>query len=61
VFDILFYLLFILLIFYHYRLDVSLIENIQDYEEKTLNSCKREGRQVILDLFVPIYFLSSIH
>jgi hypothetical protein len=60
-FDILFYLLFILLIFYHYRLDVSLIENIQDYEEKTLNNCKREGRQVTLDLFVPIYFLSSIH
>jgi hypothetical protein len=36
-----FYLLFILLVFGHYRLDVSLFEKILDYEEKTLSSSKR--------------------
>jgi hypothetical protein len=45
-FDVLFYFLFILLISGHYRLDVSLFEKIQDYEEKTLSSSKREARQV---------------
>jgi hypothetical protein len=48
-FDVLFYLLFILLIFGHYQLDVSLFEKIQDYEEKTLSSSKLEARQGSLD------------
>jgi hypothetical protein len=59
-FDVLFYLLFILLIFGHYRLDVSLFEMIQDYEEKTLSSSKWEARQVTIDHFVPICFLSLV-
>jgi hypothetical protein len=45
----LFYLLFVLLIFGRYCLDVSLFEKIQDYEEKILSSSKREARQVTLD------------
>jgi hypothetical protein len=43
-FDVLFYLLFILLVYGHYRLDVLLFEKIQDYEEKTLSSSKRDAR-----------------
>jgi hypothetical protein len=38
-----------------------LFEKIQDYEEKTLSSSKREVRQVTLDYFVPICFLSLIY
>jgi hypothetical protein len=60
-FDVLFYLLFILLISGHYRLDVSLFEKIQDYEEKTLSSSKWEARQVTLDHFVLICFLSIVY
>jgi hypothetical protein len=60
-FDVLFYLLFILLVFGHYRLDVSLFEKIQDYEKKTLSNNKREARQVTLDHFVPICFLSLVY
>jgi hypothetical protein len=33
-FGVLFYLLFILLVFYHYCLDVSLFEKLQDYKEE---------------------------
>jgi hypothetical protein len=52
-----------LLVSGHYRLDVSLFEKIQDYEEKTLSSSKWEARQVILDYIDPMYSLSfsSIH
>jgi uncharacterized membrane protein len=52
-----------LLIFSHYRLDVSLFEKIQDYEEKTLSSSKQEVRQVTLDHIDPMCSLSfsSIH
>jgi hypothetical protein len=60
-FDILFYLLFILLVSSHYCLDVSLFEKIQDYEDKTLSSSKREARQVTLDHFVSICFLSLVY
>jgi hypothetical protein len=60
-FDVLFYLLFILLVSSRYRLDVSLFEKIQDYEEKTLSSSKWEARPVTLDHFVPIYFLSLVY
>jgi hypothetical protein len=60
-FDVLLHLLFILLVFDHYYLDVSLFEKIQDYEEKTLSSSKREARQVTLDHFVPICFLSLVY
>jgi hypothetical protein len=60
-FDVLFYLLFILLVFGHYRLDVSLFEKIQDYEKKTLSNNKREARQVTLDHFVPICFLYLVY
>jgi hypothetical protein len=60
-FVVLFYLLFILLISGHYRLDVLLFEKIQDYEEKTLSSSKWEARQVTLDHFVLICFLSIVY
>jgi uncharacterized membrane protein len=52
-----------LLIFGHYRLDVSLFEKIQDYEEKTLSNNKQEARQVTLDHIDPMCSLSfsSIH
>jgi hypothetical protein len=62
-FDVLFYLFLILLIFGHYCLDVSFFEKIQDYEDKTLSSSKREARQVTLDHIDPIcsLCLSSIH
>jgi hypothetical protein len=59
--DVLFYLLFILLVSGHYRLNVSLFKKIQDYEEKTLSSSKREARQVILYHFVLICFLSLVY
>jgi hypothetical protein len=52
--------LFILLISGHYRLDVSLFEKIQDYEEKTLSSSKQESRQVFLDHIDPICFLPLV-
>jgi hypothetical protein len=45
----------------HYRLDVSLFEKIQDYEEKTLSSSKREARQVTLDHIDPMCFLSLVY
>jgi hypothetical protein len=60
-FDVIFYLLFILLVSDHYHLDVSLFEKIQNYKEKTLSSSKREARQVTLVHFVPIYFLSLVY
>jgi hypothetical protein len=60
-FDVLFYLLFILLISGHYRLDVLLFEKIQDYKEKTMSSSKWEARQVTLDHFVPLCFLSLVY
>jgi uncharacterized membrane protein len=47
-----------LLISGHYRLDVSLFEKIQDYEEKTLSSSKQEARQVTLDHIDPMCSLS---
>jgi hypothetical protein len=58
-----FYLFLILLVSGHYRLDVLLFEKIQDYEEKTLSSSKREARQVTLDHIDPMCSLSfsSIH
>jgi hypothetical protein len=59
--DVLFYLLFILLISGYYRLDVSLFEKIEDYEEKTLSSSKREAWQVTLDHFISICFLSLVY
>jgi hypothetical protein len=43
-FDVLFYLLFILFVSSRYRLDVSLFEKIQDYEEKTLSNGKWESK-----------------
>jgi hypothetical protein len=55
------YLLFVLLIFGRYYLDVSLFEKIQDYEEKTLGSSKREANQVTLDHIDPMCFLSRSH
>jgi hypothetical protein len=47
----------------HYRLDVSFFEKIQDYEDKTLSSSKREVRQVTLDHIDPMCSLSfsTIH
>jgi hypothetical protein len=60
-FDILFYLLFMLLVSGHYRLDASLFEKVEDYEEKTLSSTKQEARHVTLDHFVPICFLSLVY
>jgi hypothetical protein len=61
VFGILFYLFFVLLVSSCRCLDVSLIEKIKDYEEKTLSSSKREARQVTLDHFVAICFLSLVY
>jgi hypothetical protein len=54
-------LLFVLLIFGCYYLNVSLFENIQNYEEKTLSSSKREARQVTLDHIDPMCFLSLVY
>jgi hypothetical protein len=58
-----FYLFLVLLVFDHYRLDISLFEKIQDYEEKTLTSTNWEARQVTLDHIDPMCSLSfsSIH
>jgi hypothetical protein len=42
--DALFYLLFILFISGHYRLDVSMFEKIKDYEEKTLSSSQQKSK-----------------
>jgi hypothetical protein len=60
-FDVLFYLLFVLLVSGHYYLNVSLFKKIQNYEKKALSSSKREARQVNLDHIDPIYSLSSLH
>jgi hypothetical protein len=43
-----------------FYLDVSLFEKIQDYEEETLSSSKREARQVTLDHIDPICFLPLV-
>jgi hypothetical protein len=58
-----FYLFLVLLISDHYHLDVLFFEKIQDYEDKTLSSSKREARQVTLDHIDPMcsLSLSSIH
>jgi hypothetical protein len=58
-----FYLFLVLLISGHYRLNISLFEKIQDYEEKTLSSSKWEARQVTLYHIDHMYSLSlsSIH
>jgi hypothetical protein len=50
-----------LLISGHYYLDVLLFKKIKDYEEKTLSSSKWEVRQVTLDHFDPICFLSLVY
>jgi hypothetical protein len=52
--------LFVLLIFYHYYLDISLFKKTQDYE-KTLSSSKWEARQVFVDHVDPICFLHLVH
>jgi uncharacterized membrane protein len=58
-----FNLFLVLLVSDHYRLDDSLLEKIQDYEEKTLSSSKWEARQVTLDHIDHMCSLSfsSIH
>jgi hypothetical protein len=58
-----FYLFLVLLVSSHYRLDVSLFEKIQDYEEKTLSSNKWEARQVTHDHIDHMcsFSFSSIH
>jgi uncharacterized membrane protein len=58
-----FYLFLVLLVSGHYCLDVSFFVKIQDYEDKTLSSSKREVRQVTLDHIDPMcsLSLSSIH
>jgi uncharacterized membrane protein len=58
-----FYLFLVLLDSGHYRLDVLFFEKIQDYEDKTLSSSKREARQVTLDHIDPMCSLSfsSVH
>jgi hypothetical protein len=45
----------------HRCLDVSLFEKIQDYEEKTLSSSKKEARQLTLDHIDPMCFLSLVY
>jgi hypothetical protein len=59
-FGVLFHLFFVLLVSGHNRLDVSLFEKIQDYEEKTLSS-RWEARQVTLDQIDSMCSFSSIH
>jgi hypothetical protein len=54
-------LFLVLLVFDHYRLDVSLFEKIQDYEDKTMSSSKREARQVTLNHIDPICFLPLVY
>jgi uncharacterized membrane protein len=58
-----FYLFLVLLDSGHYCLDVLFFEKIQDYEDKTLSSSKREARQVTLDHIDPMCSLSfsSVH
>jgi hypothetical protein len=58
-----FYLFLVLSVSGHYRLDNSFFKKIQDYEDKTLSSSKREARQVTLDHTDPMCSLSisSIH
>jgi hypothetical protein len=53
-----FYLFFVLLVSSHYRLDVSWFEKLQDYEDKTLSSSKKEARRVTLDHINPMCSLS---
>jgi hypothetical protein len=43
-FDVLFYLLFLLLVSGHYFLDVSLFEKIQDYNEEDIEK-QEAGKQ----------------
>jgi hypothetical protein len=50
-----------LLVSGRYYLDVSLFEKIQDYEEKTLSSSKREVNQVTLDHIDPMCFLPQVY
>jgi hypothetical protein len=56
-------LFFVLVVSGHYRLDISLFEKIQDYEQKTLSSSKQEARQVAIDHIAPMCSLSfsSMH
>jgi hypothetical protein len=57
-----FYLFLVLLISGHYRLEVSLFEKIQDYEDKTLSSNKWEARQVTLAMLILyVLFLSLVY
>jgi hypothetical protein len=56
-----FYLLFVLLVSSRHCLDVSLFKKVRGYKEKTLSSSKREARQVTLNHFVPICFLSLVY
>jgi hypothetical protein len=57
-----FYLFLVLLISGHYRLEVSLFEKIQDYEDKTLRSNKWEARQVTLAMLILyVLFLSLVY
>jgi hypothetical protein len=56
-----FYLFLVLLVSGHYRLNVSLFEKIQDYEDKTLSSSKREVRQVTLYHIDPMCFLPLVY
>jgi hypothetical protein len=59
-FGVLFYLFLVLLVSSRRCLDVLLFKKIQDYEEKTLSSNKREVRQVFLDHVDPICFLPLV-
>jgi hypothetical protein len=45
----------------HCCLDISLFEKIQDYKEEVLEQQQAEARQVMLDHFVPICFLSLVY
>jgi hypothetical protein len=58
-----FYLFLVLLVSGNFHLDVLFFKKIQDYEDKTLSSSKREARQVTLDHIDPLcsLSLSSIH
>jgi hypothetical protein len=56
-----FSLFLVLLVSGHYRLDVSLFERIQDYEDKTLSSSKQEARQVTLDHIDPMCFVPLVY
>jgi hypothetical protein len=52
------YYLFVLFVSDRYCLDVTLFEKIQDYEEKTMSSSKREAKQVMLNHIDPICSIS---